>query len=51
MTEGDCPICGSWYVAPTSKKNICIKCYKKQEMKKGKSEEQAYKEYYDKLMR
>jgi len=50
MTEGDCPCCGSWYEAPTSKKSICIKCYKEREMKVGKSEEQAYREYYDKLV-
>ncbi len=49
-TKGDCPFCGSEYEAPTSKTGICIKCYKKRELEKGKSKEQAYKEYYDKLV-
>lgn len=49
-TKGDCPVCGSEYEAPTSKKTICSKCYKKQEKKTGKSEQQIYIEYYDKFV-
>ena len=49
-TKGECPVCGSEYEAPTSRKNICVKCYKHREKKVGKSEQQAYKEYYDQFV-
>jgi len=42
-----CQSCEAEYIAPTSKKTICIKCYLKKYPESKK--EKYYEKYYDKL--